>query len=132
MDLHPAQIIGTVGPVTPIQNECSASTSRGNQSMKRLLSTATILLAVAFQPGIAQTPAPAPATRGAATGRGAPPPPIQAKPEELAKIKEKTEQIEALVKDLKAKRAAPEMVGDVEVYSHAGQMLLEYPDMFAN
>ena len=39
--------------------------------------------------------------------------------EELARIKDKTEQIEALVNDLKAKRAQPEMVGDVEVYAHA-------------
>src|SRR5204863_1005376 len=54
------------------------------------------------------------------------------KPEELAKIKDKTEQIEALVKDLKGKRAQSELVGDVEVYAHAGHMLLEYPDMFAS
>ncbi|HEY8748712.1 MAG TPA: hypothetical protein VIM11_12105, partial [Tepidisphaeraceae bacterium] len=60
------------------------------------------------------------------------PPPIQAKPDKLAKIKEKTEQIEALVKDLKAKGAKPELVDDVAVYAHAGQMLLEYPNMFAN
>jgi hypothetical protein len=55
------------------------------------------------------------------------PPPVQAKPEELAKIKDKTEQIQALVKNLKAKRAQPELVGDVEVYAHADNMLLEYP-----
>ena len=48
------------------------------------------------------------------------------------KIKEKTSQIEALVRDLKAKRANPELVADVEVYAHAGRMLLEYPDMFGN
>ena len=100
--------------------------------MKRLLSSATIVLALAFQTGIAQQPAPPAAARGGGQGRNATPPPVQAKPEELAKIKDKTGQIEALVKDLKAKRAQPELVGDVEVYAHAGQMLLEYPDMFAN
>src|SRR5438046_4432141 len=100
--------------------------------MKRVLSSATIVLALAFQTGIAQQPAPQSAGRGGGQGRGGTPPPVQAKPEELAKIKDKTEQIEALVKDLKAKRAQPELVGDVEVYAHAGHMLLEYPDMFAN
>src|SRR4051812_4914807 len=101
--------------------------------MKQLLSFATILLALAFQPATAQTPAQTPAPRGGGQGRGGgTAPPITAKPEELAKIKEKTGQIEALVKDLKAKRAKPELVGDVEVYVHAGKMLLEYPDMFSN
>src|SRR4026207_1164636 len=100
--------------------------------MKRLLSYATIVLALAFQTGIPQQPAPPAAARGGDQGRGATPPPIQAKPEELAKIKEKTGQIEALVKDLKTKRAKPELVTDVEVYAHAGKMLLEYPAMFTN
>src|SRR5260221_5598487 len=45
---------------------------------------------------------------------------------------DKTVQIEALVKNLKARRARPELVGDVEVYAHAGRMLLECPDMFTN
>src|SRR5437870_13383860 len=99
--------------------------------MKQSLSTVLVLALVALisQSGAAQQaqPSPTPGRRGGGT-----PPPVQAKPEELAKIKEKTEQIDALVKDLKAKRANPELVGDVEVYAHAGQMLLEYPDMFAN
>src|SRR6185295_11639711 len=76
---------------------------------------------------------PAPAPRGGGQAKKAPtPPPIEAKPEELAKIKEKTAQIDALVKDLKVKRASPELVVDVEVYAHAGRMLLECPDMFGN
>src|SRR5260221_8188106 len=101
----------------------------GDLSMKRLLSSATILLVLASQPIIAQTPAP---RGGQGRGGGGTPPPITAKPEELAIIKEKTGQIEALVKDLKAQGAKPELIGDVEVYAHAGRMLLEYPDMFAN
>src|SRR4051812_39160676 len=101
--------------------------------MKRLLSLVTVLLALASQPAIAQTPAQTPAPRGGGQGRGGgTPPPITAKLEELAKIREKTGQIEALVKDLKAKGAKSELVGDVEVFAHAGKMLLEYPDMFAN
>jgi len=104
--------------------------------MKQLLSSATIVLALAFQSAIAQTPAPpsatpapTPAARGGGQGKSAAPS-VQATPEELSKIKEKTAQIEALVKELKAKRAAPELVTDVEVYAYAGKMLLEYPEMF--
>lgn len=106
--------------------------------MIRLLSFATIVWVLAFQSAMAQTPAvpsasppPAPATR-VGSSKKATPPPIQAKPEELAQIKVKTAQIEALVKELKTKRAAPELVTDVEVYAHAGKMLLEYPDMFGS
>src|SRR5690242_9778894 len=100
--------------------------------MKRLLSFATIAWVLAIQSAIAQTPATPsanPPAAAATRGRGskkATPPPIQAKPEELARINEKTAQIEALVKELKAKRAAPELVTDVEVYAHAGKMLIEY------
>jgi pimeloyl-ACP methyl ester carboxylesterase len=98
--------------------------------MKRLFLSANIVLALVFQSAIAQTNTPAP--RAGGQGRGAAPAPVTAKPEDLAKIKEKTEQIEALVKDLKTKHAKPELVDDVEVYAHAGQMLLEYPDMFGS
>src|SRR6266571_2845956 len=102
--------------------------------MKQSLSTVLVLALVALvsQPGAAQQAQPSPTPGGRGGRGGGTPPPIQAKPEELAKIKEKTGQIDALVKDLKAKRANPELVGDVEVYAHAGRMLLEYPDMFAN
>ena len=98
--------------------------------MKRILSAAFLALALALQPGIAQQPAQQPAARGGPGRGGSAAPPVQAKPEELAKIQEKTGQIEALVKDLKTKRANPELVGDVEVFAHAGRMLLEYPEMF--
>jgi hypothetical protein len=103
-------------------------------SMKRFLPISTLALALTLQPALAQpTTPPATPTRGATPVRNAPtPPPIQAKPDELARIQEKTAQIEALVKELKAKQAKPELVTDVEVYAHAGRMLLEYPDMFAN
>jgi hypothetical protein len=97
------------------------------------LSAAVAALALASA-GVAQTPAappaspPAPAKKQSAANQ----PALTAKPEELAKIKAKTEQIAALVKALKAQRAQPELVTDVEVYAHAGRMLLEYPDMFGS
>lgn len=101
-------------------------------SMKRLPVSLTLLLALACHSIVAQTPAPpsaTPAARGSGQGKVTPPP-VEAKPEELGKITEKTAQIEVLVKELKAKRAAPELVTDVEVYAYAGKMLLEYPEMF--
>jgi pimeloyl-ACP methyl ester carboxylesterase len=52
------------------------------------------------------------------------------KPEEVAKIREKTEQIEKLVGDLKAKHADPVLLNDVDVYSKAGRFLMEYPELF--
>jgi pimeloyl-ACP methyl ester carboxylesterase len=64
-------------------------------------------------------------------GRGTPPP-IKPSAEELAKIQDKTEQIEALVKDLRAQHANAELLGDVDVYAKAGRMLLEIPDMFGS
>lgn len=105
--------------------------------MKRpLLYGALVVGAVFGAMALAQT-APAPASPAAASGtagkKKAPtPPPLTAKPEELAKIKERTEHLTALVRDLKVNRATPELVTDVEVYAHAGRMLLEYPDMFTN
>jgi hypothetical protein len=97
------------------------------------LPSALVVLTVAVQVGMAQQAAPAAGARSGGQARKAPtPPPIQAKPDELAKIAEKTAQIDALVKELKARRAKPELVGDVQIYAHAGRMLLEYPDMFAN
>ena len=101
--------------------------------MKRLLPSAALLLSLIVQSALAQTSAPAAAPRGSTQARKAPtPPPITAKPDELAKIREKTGQIEALVRDLQGSRAQPQLVVDVEVYAHAGRMLLEYPDMFGN
>ena len=67
----------------------------------------------------------------AGTGFGQQRPPIQPKPEEIAKIQSKSEQIESLVKALKVKRADPDLVGDVEVYGKAGRFLVEFPELTA-
>ena len=61
-------------------------------------------------------------------GRGAPP--IQPKPEELAQVQSKSERIESLVKELRAKHADPDLIGDVEVYAKAGRFLVEFPELF--
>ena len=97
---------------------------------------ASLAAAVCVGMVFAQQPAPQAAPPGAAQagrGRGAappPPPPIDPKPGDLAKIREKTAQIEKLVADLKAKHADPVLLNDVEVYAKAGHFLLEYPELF--
>ena len=86
------------------------------------------IIAIGVSSLLAQTPAPPAQKQG---GRGTPPPPpIVPKAEELAKVREKSEQIEALVKELRAKHADPALLGDVEVYAKAGRMLLEFPELF--
>jgi pimeloyl-ACP methyl ester carboxylesterase len=62
-------------------------------------------------------------------GRG---PAFQPKPEELAQIGAKSQQIEDLAQQLKAKHADPDLLGDVEVFGAAGRFLLEYPELIAS
>jgi pimeloyl-ACP methyl ester carboxylesterase len=100
--------------------------------MKQLYKPTFAILGLALALGLvnAQQPAPTTTPKQPAARGAAPAGPVQLKPEELAKIKEKTEQIEALVKELKTKKAKPELVADVEIYAHAGRMSLAVPDMF--
>lgn len=98
--------------------------------MKRLLLSVTLGCLLSAQSTPAQTPAPGP--RGGPQKKAPTPPPLTAKPAELVQIKAKTDHITALVAELKAKGAEPDLVTDVAVYAHAGRMLLEYPDMFTN
>ena len=62
-------------------------------------------------------------------GRG---PAFEPKPEELAQIGAKSQQIETLVEQAKAKHADPDLVGDVEVFAKAGRFLQEFPDLINN
>ena len=57
-------------------------------------------------------------------------PPIQPKPEELAQVKNETEQLETAVHALKARQVDLALVADVDIYAKAGRMLLEFPDQF--
>ena len=58
--------------------------------------------------------------------------PFVASPADLSRIQAKSTQIETAVAELKAGRADPTLIGDVEVYAHAGRMLLEFPELFGN
>ena len=62
-------------------------------------------------------------------GRG---PAFEAKPEELAQIGAKSQQIEQLVAQAKARHADPDLVGDVEVFAKAGRFLQEFPELINN
>ncbi|MDP9170361.1 MAG: hypothetical protein M3N54_07070 [Acidobacteriota bacterium] len=86
---------------------------------------ATVVLLAAQQSPLSNPP------QAAGRGRGAPPAPrVWPKAEDLAKIGDKSGQIEKLVAELKAKHADPTLLNDVEVYAKAGRMLIEYPELF--
>ncbi|HWD98411.1 MAG TPA: alpha/beta hydrolase-fold protein [Bryobacteraceae bacterium] len=96
------------------------------------LAIASVATVVVLLPVVAQQPAAQPPAATPGRGRGGRgfQPPVQPKPEEIAQVKAKTEQIDGMVRELKAKHADPDLVGDVEVYGKAGRMLLEFPDQF--
>jgi pimeloyl-ACP methyl ester carboxylesterase len=99
--------------------------------MKGFAALAAVMLAAALAPvNAAPQQAPTqpqpPAGPGRAGGRGAP---FQPAHEDLAQVTAKSEQIEAIVKELKAKHADPDLIGDVEVYAKAGRFLVEIPEL---
>ena len=93
--------------------------------MKRLIGIGLAVLGTVVL--VAQQP---PAAVPAAAGRGRGPA-FVAKAEDLAQIRTKSEQIEAILKQLQAKKADPTLVGDVAVFAKAGRFLLEYPELMA-
>src|SRR5687767_14366167 len=66
----------------------------------------------------------------AAKKKGSNPPPIIPKAEELALIRGKLEELDKMLSALTARRAAPDLIADVEVYAKAGRFLLEFPQTF--
>ena len=89
-------------------------------------------LAVGIVGTWAQQPPLAPPQAPGRAGGGRGPAPVQAKPEELALLKAKTEKVEALVKELKLKKADATLVGDVDIFAKAGRYLLEFPELYGN
>jgi len=66
----------------------------------------------------------------AAKKKGANPPPVIPKAEELAAIRAKVETLDKMLSALTAAKANADLVTDVEVYSKAGHFLLEFPQTF--
>src|SRR5580698_8246369 len=62
-------------------------------------------------------------------GRG---PAFAVTPDALSQIGAKSQQIEALVEQAKAKHVDPDLVGDVEVFAKAGRFLQEFPELVNN
>lgn len=60
------------------------------------------------------------------------PPPFVATAAELSRVRATTAQIDSAVVELKGRHADATLVADVEVYAHAGHMLLEFPELFGN
>ena len=91
------------------------------------LAEAVAVLALVQAPA-QQTQTPASQAGPAASGRGRgpqtpPPPRVTPKAEELARIREKTEQIEKLVAELKAKHADPVLLNDVPLAIRVAEAL---------
>ena len=58
------------------------------------------------------------------------PPPIKPTAEETQRIQAKTDELAALIRNLKSRHADADLLADVAVYEKAGRMLLEFPEDF--
>ena len=65
-------------------------------------------------------------------GRGPAPPPPQLTGEQKSQYQSKIDEIDAAVKDLRARKVNEDLIADVDIYSKAGKWLLEFPQGFAN
>src|SRR5690349_4505321 len=68
----------------------------------------------------------------AAPQKKGPPQPPRVLPtaEETRQIEGKVNEIDAALHELRAKKTSQDLLADVEIYSHAGHLLLEFPDDF--
>src|SRR5262252_8238841 len=58
--------------------------------------------------------------------------PIQLTPEQHQELQSKVNQLDSIVRLLKAHRGEVDLVADIEVYEKAGKWLLEFPEDFTN
>src|SRR4051812_19942639 len=58
------------------------------------------------------------------------PPPIKPTADEIGQIQAKTDELDGLIQKLRTKKNTADLLPDVEVYSKAGHMLLEFPEEF--
>jgi pimeloyl-ACP methyl ester carboxylesterase len=93
-----------------------------------LFAGALCLLPPVVRQGAAQQPAGA--SGGAGRGRGAPP--IQLTAEQKSQYQSKIDEIDSIVKALRARKTNVDLIADVDIYSKAGKWLLEFPQDFGN
>ena len=108
--------------------------------MKRpaLITTALAMGALCLLPLIAQSPqGPAGGSgfggrggSGRGGGRGAPP--IQLTAEQKAAYQAKIDELESIVKSLRASKTNIDLIADVDIFSKAGKWLMEFPQDIAN
>jgi pimeloyl-ACP methyl ester carboxylesterase len=81
-----------------------------------------------------QQPQPVPPTAAVAGrgGRGPAQPPPQLTAEQKSQYQAKIEEIDAAVKELRARKINEDLIADVDIYSKAGKWLLEFPQGFVN
>ena len=85
-------------------------------------------LALPFVSLLAQQPAPAvPVAGGPAQGRGQAPPRYELTAGDRQALKAKLDELDPLVRALKAKRGEDDLVADVEIHAKAGHWILEFP-----
>ena len=65
-------------------------------------------------------------------GRGAPSPPPELTAEQKNAYQSKIDEIDSIVKELRAKRVDQDLIADVDIYAKAGKWLLEFPQGFVN
>src|SRR6516165_6654640 len=58
--------------------------------------------------------------------------PIQLTPEQRKELQSRVNQLDSIVRVLKAHRGEVDLVADIEVYEKAGKWLLEFPEDFIN
>ena len=92
---------------------------------------ACLLPAVAQQPQGAARPS-GPGGRGGSGrgGRGAPP--VQLTAEQKGQYQSKVDELNTIVKDLRARKTNIDLIADVDIFAKAGSWLLEFPQDFAN
>ena len=94
--------------------------------MKRLaLFSLTAVMALLLRAAAQQ-----PAARAPQKGGRGQAPPVQPTGDEKRQIQSKIDELDSLVRNLKARHAQEDLVADVEVYAKAGRWLLEFPEDF--
>jgi hypothetical protein len=80
-------------------------------------------------PVMAQQPQPG---RGRGGGRGPAQPPPQLTAEQKSQYQSKIEELDSIVKGLRARKVNEDLIADVDIYAKAGKWLLEFPQGFGN